>query len=489
MSGRRPTRRGGSAVAARAPWSDGLAVAGVGLAVRLGVVAWAWGRIPPVADGAYYQVVAQRIAAGHGYTWLWPDGVVTPAAHYPVGYPAMVGALYAVFGAAPGVAMTLNAVLGSLGVLACHRIAASATGRAGALTGGIVVALHPALVAYTPALMTEGVVAALLASAGALAVEARTARGPREHALRVAAAVAIGVTTLVRPQSVLVAPFLGLVSARPGIGWSGALRAAALTTFLALVTVSPWSLRNCLRMGTPPGTLARQGCVFVSANGGWNLLIGAVPEAAGQWIPIEGPRVPPDCREVFGEVEKDRCFGRAGARHVREAPLRWLALVPAKLASTFDACGAASYTLNTANEGAFGDRARVWLDVVETIWQRLVLLAALVAIGRAGWRGREGSPGVRRWLLAAVLLVSIAAALGRHGWVGYLGLVAGAGLIGRDLSRHPPAALAAAVVGTTALAHAVFFGAGRYSMVTFVILGALAGTVVGRRRSALSGAG
>jgi len=53
-----------------------------------------------------------------------------------------------------------------------------------------------------------------------------------------------------------------------------------------------------------------------------------------------------------------------------------------------------------------------------------------------------------------------------------------AGLLGRGLPRHPPAALAAAAVGTTALAHAVFFGAGRYSMVTFAILSALAGTAL-----------
>jgi hypothetical protein len=59
----------------------------------------------------------------------------------------------------------------------------------------------------------------------------------------------------------------------------------------------------------------------------------------------------------------------------------------------------------------------------------------------------------------------------------YLALVIGAGLLGKRLADHPPAAMAAAAVAATALTHAVFFGAGRYSLVVFPLLGALAGTI------------
>ena len=71
---------------------DALVVTLVALVARLVVVAWAAGHIPPTADGAYYHRLAIRLATGQGYTWLWPDGVVTAAAHYPVGYPALIGA-------------------------------------------------------------------------------------------------------------------------------------------------------------------------------------------------------------------------------------------------------------------------------------------------------------------------------------------------------------------------------------------------------------
>src|SRR5262249_41353780 len=139
---------------------------------RLGVVIWAAGRFPPAADGVYYQRIAERIGAGVGYTWAWPDGAVTYAAHYPVGYPAAVGALYAVFGAKPTFAMALNAALGGLPATAVHRLAARAMGPRRARWAGGLVALHPGLVAYTPAIMTEGVTAALYALAAALAERA-----------------------------------------------------------------------------------------------------------------------------------------------------------------------------------------------------------------------------------------------------------------------------------------------------------------------------
>ena len=88
---------------------DGAWVAVAALVARLIVVWWAAARFPPAEDGKFYDVVANRIARGLGYTWLWPDGVVTYAAHYPVGYPALVGGLYAVFGPLPVWAMVFNA--------------------------------------------------------------------------------------------------------------------------------------------------------------------------------------------------------------------------------------------------------------------------------------------------------------------------------------------------------------------------------------------
>jgi 4-amino-4-deoxy-L-arabinose transferase-like glycosyltransferase len=148
----------------------------VALAARLAVVAWAARAFPPTADGFYYDTLARRLAEGHGFTWAWPDGAVTYAAHYPIGYPALVALVYAIFGAHPWLAMTENALLGGASAVAVYELLAVATRPRLAAAGAIVVALHPALVPYTAALMTEGVTASLLVIAAAIVHATRFVR-------------------------------------------------------------------------------------------------------------------------------------------------------------------------------------------------------------------------------------------------------------------------------------------------------------------------
>lgn len=451
--------------AGQAPkWSDAWAAFGVGGAARAGAVAWAAGRFPPTADGHFYDVIARRIASGRGYTWRWPDGTVTFAAHYPVGYPGLIGALYALFGAHPVVAMALNAALGSLAVLAVHRIAASVSSRGGALLAALLVALHPGLVMYTPALMTEGVVASLLAVAGWFA--ALAARGRHARGWTLALGLLLGIATLVRPQSILLAPVFGIVATGSGARfWRARALRAAVVTAIAFGVCLPWSLRNCTRMGR---------CVFVSANAGWNLLIGAEPGATGSWVALDRLGVPPQCRDVFGEADKDACFLRAALDEIGEHPIHYLGLVPAKLAVTFDYSGVPGWYLHASNPQAFGEHAKVALGIVETAWERLSVLLCLIALGLSG--------GPRKRARRLVAALAALALFSEAGWLGYLGLPLAAGLSGRRVFDHPPALLAAGTVALTALTHAAFFGAGRYSLVCFALISALAGSVFSARR-------
>src|SRR6266536_3746911 len=93
----------------------------VALAARVGVLIWANGRFPPAADGVYYHALAARVAAGLGSTWLWPDGKVTYAAHYPIGYPALLAIAYRLAHPGPVAAGVLNALLGVAGSMAAYR--------------------------------------------------------------------------------------------------------------------------------------------------------------------------------------------------------------------------------------------------------------------------------------------------------------------------------------------------------------------------------
>jgi len=468
-----PAKSGG-----RRPVGDGIVTFAVALAARLAVVAWAGSRIPPTADAVYYQQIAERIAQGSGYTWLWPDGAVTYAAHYPVGYPALVAAVYAVTGPRPVAAMVLNALLGALGALAAQRLAARAAppgalGRRLALASGLLVALHPGLVAYTPALMTEGITAALITCAAAVTAWARERRGaPRDAvASAMAIGVVIGLATLVRPQSVVLAPIFGTLAA---LGSSRASRArvagmATTATLAALLVCAPWTARNCVRM---------KRCALVSVNGGWNLLIGADAESTGAWSPI---KVPEACREVFDEAEKDACFGREARLYIAAHPAEWLALAPRKLAATFDYAGAAPWYLHDANAAAFPWSAKVTLASAETLFERVALLGALA------WAARRASPEERpglRWVRLVVAAVGGVFAFRLHAWIAHAALVLAGLARGRSLLRGPVlGSSAVTVLAATMATHAVFFGAGRYSLVVFPLLTALAPLAFGWRSS------
>jgi 4-amino-4-deoxy-L-arabinose transferase-like glycosyltransferase len=341
------------------------------------------------------------------------------------------------------------------------------------LVAGALLALHPALLFYTPAMMTEGVTASILSVALYLALRVRRARDQRRAAIvwLTALGLVVGLATLVRPQSLLVAPVLGALAWRTPrvLRWRDALMrrscAAVLVTAVTLLVCAPWTARNCVRM---------KSCALVSVNGGWNLLIGIAPSSTGHWTPID---VPDDCKTVWDEAGKDACFGREARRQIALDKLRYLSLVPRKLAATFDYCGAAPWYLHASSSDSFPWQHKQRLGGLETVFVRLTLLMALLFAA--------ARPGPRRWPRRLVALISAPFLFHVHASVAFVGL-----LVALALGRSPTRVSlvvggALAVVGTTALVHAAFFGAGRYSLVALpfvTALGAAALTLTARAR-------
>jgi hypothetical protein len=425
-----------------------LAVGLSALALRMAVLLWARGRFGPVADGFYYHTLAVRLSEGLGSTWLWPDGKVTYAAHYPIGYPALLAIAYRLGGTGPSAGGALNALLGATAAVAAYRLARQAAGPRASFAAGLAVAFHPALVMYTPALMTEGITAALVTVAASLASR-------RTKPALCGLGVVMGLATLVRPQSLVLAPIFGFLSCEPSSNWIGRFKRALLAACIAVAVCLPWTARNCVRM---------HACALVSFNGGWNLLIGAAPHATGTWAAVD---VPEPCRTVWDEAEKDACFGREARRSIARAPGRWLALVPARLAATFDYGGAPGYYLHASNPRAFDDRAKTALGVVETVYERLAYAGALAAAALAD--------GPRRRLRIGLSALSLVLLFQVHAYLAVIGLSLTLALLGKALGRRPILfASTLAVLLATVLVHAVFFGAGRYSMVAFPLVTALA---------------
>jgi dolichyl-phosphate-mannose-protein mannosyltransferase len=433
----------------------------VALAPRL-YVALAWGG-EPVWDGHYYDFGARRIAAGLGYSDDRSVGgllVWHPWCHYPVGYSAFLAGFYRVFGATHAVAGVANALVGATLAWVTWALARHGLSPARARAAGLLVALHPGLVLYAGLVMSEPLAAMLTLAAFWLAVgDSQPRRG-----LAVGALV-LGVAALVRPQALLCAPFLAWVGAKTV---RARVPLAITACALALLPVLPWTARNCRVM---------DGCALVSTNGGWNLAIGAFPRATGRF---ETLRSSDGCRDVTGQVQQDRCWLNYGLGQIRAQPWRWLSLIPAKLGFTFDQESFAAEYLHEARPDAWPEARRVRVRDSTTLAHRMLIAAAALGCIAFPSMHRIHKP------LAALTqgsLLALAAALGAVALAGdspafwplalFTSAVPWLALPGRP-SFPPALVLGVALLATTIIVHAVFFGEDRYHVVVTPVLALLA---------------
>lgn len=487
----RPPPREEAISAAREPGGD-LAFTALAFVVALLprlYVAIAWAR-EPVWDGHYYDFGARRIAAGLGYS---DDAVIDgikvwhPWCHYPVGYSGFLGVLYKVFGSGPHVATIANAVVGALLVAVVHRLARYATGTGRARIAALLTAASPGLIVYSALLMTEPLAAFGTLLAAWLFVRRSEAPAPGPFAwiarpipAAVAAGVALGLTILVRPQSLLCAPALAFLALRPraeGAWWPGfraigkALLPAGIALAAALTVVAPWTVRNCTVM---------DGCALVSTNAGWNLAIGAFPRATGRFETLRGTD---GCPVVTGQVQQDRCWMDEGMRWIKASPFRWIALIPKKLSYTFDHESFPMGYLGEADPARWPEaRKAVGRDVLSVSHRILLAVAALGVIAIPVHR-RSRDRLVQMGLLALTLLLALRSVTDdlHRTWplAVLLPVVAFLPLPGRPRNGGVIAYLAFAVASVV-VTHAVFFGEDRYHMVVTPVLAILAACALRR---------
>jgi hypothetical protein len=471
----------------RADWGFGALLFAVALAPRLAVaLLWAG---EAVWDGHYYDFGARRIAEGFGYSddrGVGDHLVWHPWCHYPVGYSAFLAIFYRLFGAGAAIAGVANALVGAALAVVTWALARHALTERRARVAGWLVALHPGLILYAALVMSEPLAALLTLTAFWLAV-----RDPRPARSLVPGALVLGVGALVRPQTLVCAPFLparlirrwqrGPSASGPSgtlamsRAMSGAARGAGAMIaagLLALVPVLPWTIRNCRVM---------DGCALVSTNTGWNLAIGAFPRATGRF---ETLRSSDGCREVTGQVQQDRCWLAYGLHEIAAHPGHWLGLVPAKLGYTFDHESFEAEYLHEARPEAWPEPKRAAARDITTFAHRTLLAAAALGgvafVGvRAGRRGPATAPG----RTAQGALLAGAAGLGALAFAGpspsfwplavFAAVVPWLPIPGRPV-RRPAMDQALGLLATTIVLHAVFFGEDRYHVVITPVLAILA---------------
>jgi 4-amino-4-deoxy-L-arabinose transferase-like glycosyltransferase len=427
----------------------------------------------PTWDGQFYHRGALSIAEGHGYSeaapLLGPDGRA-PWSHYPVGYSAFLGGVYALFGPAPHHALVANAVVGALTAALAFLFAFDLLGRTRARVAGVLVALHPGLSLYCALVMTEPLAGFLVLLTGYLAHRF----GDRRLGW-LASGLALALGAFVRPQSLLTLPLLALLF-RGSLGRRLLRTAAAGATCLALI--APWSLRNCAVL---------DGCALISTNGGWNLAIGALSET-GRFRPLTADD---GCGGVDGPVAQDRCWADRGWAEIRRDPWAWLAHVPDKLRHTYNHESFAVAYLAEAKPSEW-ERDHTWhvMNVMTSLHHLLMLAAALGTVGRfsrRSWRRHWGSIAVLSGL-AAFAAYALSFPERPLFWIGVAIPLLGVARLPGAPPTNDGLRYLFGLLALTSLTHMIFFGDDRYHLAISPVFCILAAAALRRPQRAAAAA-
>ena len=332
------------------------------------VVALALGdRAEPVsgaADQVSYDVLAQRVLAGHGFSfptgWYPFTEADRPTAHWSFLYTLYLATVYAVVGHHPLAARLVQAVLSSAGCWLVYRLAARVFDRRVGLAAAALTAVYGYFVFFGAALMTQAfyIVALLAALDTAFTVRERpTAAG------WVALGVALGVGTLLRQTLLLFAPFLlAWAAAAPGVRsrWRGALGSLAVL----LLCVLPWTVRNYAVFGQ---------FLLLNSNGGYWLYCANHPGQGTRFDPTF--TAPPPARLAhLEEPALDRALFREGLGFMRDDPGRVARLTLSRIPAYLWALPSSESSL-LANVGRVGSFTLC-----------LPLMLAGVALSAPRWR-------------------------------------------------------------------------------------------------------
>lgn len=195
----------------------------------------------PVFDGGDYVRIAASLVHHHAF----PSSAFTtgPTAFRPPLYPLYLAAVFLVTGDSLTAARLGQAVLGGASVALVGIVAYQLWGRRQALAAAGVAAVLPSLVILDGSTMSESVFLPLVFATLAAGLAARRSSRPLRWSLLVGALC--GLVLLARPNgvAVLLGAVLLVPITRRGRGWRG-WACPAVVVLGALVTVTPWTVRN-----------------------------------------------------------------------------------------------------------------------------------------------------------------------------------------------------------------------------------------------------
>ena len=255
----------------------------------------------PRFDERAYIAHAIRLAEGKGYV----DGNGQPTAFWPVVYPAVLGAFYALAGQSPLTGVLLQGILGIAVCLLISFVGTAAFGPRVGRPAALLLAIYPTHVFYTTLHLTEPLFTLLLVTAVALLLKSLV----RGTAAAAAGGLALGLAALTRPAILLLPLALPVWYWLQGRRRSTALALAVVVGCGTLAAVSPWLVRNHAVTGS---------WTTISTTGGYNFWMGNHPGAFGGY----GMRkeINERLRDSTG-YDYSRGY-RLGLAHIAASPLR-----------------------------------------------------------------------------------------------------------------------------------------------------------------------
>jgi 4-amino-4-deoxy-L-arabinose transferase-like glycosyltransferase len=290
--------------------------------------------LPGTQDQVSYNTLAQRVLAGHGFSFetaWWPaTRPGEPTAHWSFLYTLFLAGVYGLVGYWSLLPRLLQAV--SAGVLMpwlVYRLGTRHFGAGVGLVSAALAAVYLYFIYYAAALMTETfyIVAVLwvMDRAGFIAGRETGPRWPQWLHLGLAMAVAV----LLRQVFLLIIPVLalwllwrawqngGLQQAR---AWFAGLALAAVVVVLAIV---PWTVRNYY---------AFDSFVLLNTNAGFAFFWGNHPIHGYNFVSILGGNMPsyfeliPPHLLPLNEADLDRALLKEAAGFITADPVRYLVL-------------------------------------------------------------------------------------------------------------------------------------------------------------------
>ena len=313
-----------------------------------------------------------------------------PTAYYPPGYPAVLGAVYWLVGHHPHAGEALNVVLGALTAGLVYWIGSRSFGRAAGLLAALAFAVFPSHILYASQLHSEVVFTAVYLLALGLLLTAPPPGDRRWPPSLLAAGLAIGAAALIRPAALSLLAVVPFALGPRSTPWRALAGGTLLALVGAAVVVTPWVVRNAVRVGTPT----------IATNAGLDFWIGNHEGATGLWgmpPPDVFPRVSTDLREQ--ERHDYRRGLELGWRFIREHPLGALRLLPVKAYHLYTDDAQAVTTTESWGETPFlSDGGRRALRSLTDGFYYFVAAGAV-----AGLLLPVGGTQRRRWPLAAAL--------------------------------------------------------------------------------------